>query len=113
MRCCALGLVLFLSLWPAGSVSGAESVRQITPTRIRLNWSAVDGAARYEIYRSTDSDGKFQKIYTAFSTRFLNITCKPGVAYYHKIRAYAYTNGAKVYGPFSDVRRQDHLVTQH
>lgn len=81
------------------------SARQVTPTRIRLNWSAVEGAARYEIFRSTEPDGEFSKIYTAFSTSFLNIRRKPGVVYYYKIRAYAYTNGKKVYGPFSEVAR--------
>jgi|GEM_PF-3202263 len=95
--------VVICTLLPAPAKPEILSARQVTPTRIRLNWTAVEGAARYEIFRSTDPDGEFRKIYTAFSTSFLNITCKPGVTYFYKIRAYAYTNGKRVYGPFSEV----------
>lgn len=82
-------------------------VRQVSPTRIQLDWTAVSGASRYEIYRSASPAGPFRRIYTAVSTRFVNTRRSPGKTYYYKVRAYAKVDGQKILGPFSQVHSQE------
>ena len=54
----------------------------------KITWNAVDGAEKYEIWRSTTGEaGSFSKMYTQTSTTYTNTTAKAGVTYYYKVRA--------------------------
>ena len=53
----------------------------------KLTWQAVEGAVKYEIWRSTKQNSGFQKIYTQKGTVYTNKSAKPGVKYYYKVKS--------------------------
>ena len=53
----------------------------------RLTWPAVDGAVKYEIWRSTSSGGSYTKLYTTTNTYFNNTSAVSGTTYFYKVRA--------------------------
>ncbi len=53
----------------------------------RLEWDAVDGAEKYEIYRALTKNGVFEKIFATRKTIFTNTSTEPGVRYYYKVIA--------------------------
>lgn len=55
--------------------------------KIKLTWSDVTGAAKYEIYRATSKTGNYTKIYTTTGTSLTNTSTTPGKTYYYKIKA--------------------------
>mgnify|MGYP000036687777 CR=1 FL=1 len=66
--------------------------------KIVLSWNAVEGAASYQVYRTTGSNTEFDKIATVTGTTFTDTTAAVGTKYYYKVRAIG-TNGS--YGAFS------------
>lgn len=66
--------------------------------KIVLSWNAVEGAASYQVYRTTGSNTEFDKIATVNGTTFTDTTAAIGTKYYYKVRAIG-TNGS--YGAFS------------
>ena len=55
--------------------------------KIKLTWPAVDGASKYEIYRSTSASGTYTKLNTVSFTSYTNVSVKAGEKYYYKVRA--------------------------
>ena len=56
--------------------------------KIQLSWDAIDGAEKYQVYRSTSGKtGTFKRIYTTSKNRFSNTSVEPGKRYYYKVRA--------------------------
>jgi len=56
--------------------------------KIKLTWDAVEGAAKYEVYRSkTGKDGSFSRISTTTKTSLTNTSADAGVKYYYKVKA--------------------------
>ena len=55
--------------------------------KIKLTWAAVDGAAKYEIWRATKIDGTYTKMYTTSSTSYTNTSAVAGKTYYYKVKA--------------------------
>ena len=53
----------------------------------RLQWTAVPGAARYEIYRATSKDGEYKLMYSVKGTSYSNTSAKSGKTYYYKVKA--------------------------
>ena len=77
---------------------------------VKLTWSKVSGASRYEIYRSTSKNGTYSLIKTITSCSMLNYANTgliPGKKYYYKVRAYHLEGSTKVYGSFSSVVSQN------
>ena len=66
----------------------------------QLTWSAVTGAASYEVYRSTQKDSGFTKINTTTATSYVNTGAAAGTTYYYKVRA---LNSAGTAGAYSNV----------
>ena len=58
-----------------------------------IRWDAVEGAAKYEIWRSTSPDGTFTKIWSGTKCSVTNNSTESGVTYYYKVRA-IYSNSA-------------------
>ena len=46
--------------------------------KITLKWKAVDGAAKYEVYRATSKTGKYTKLTTVKGTSLTNSSAKAG-----------------------------------
>ncbi len=53
----------------------------------KLTWNAVDGAAKYEVYRATSKAGKYTRYDTTTKTSYTNTSAKAGTTYYYKIKA--------------------------
>ena len=69
----------------------------------QLKWSAVDGASKYWIYRSTD--GVNYKYYdTTTKTSYLNKSTTVGTTYYYKVKAVAVVNGRNVASAYSGAK---------
>ena len=69
----------------------------------KLKWSAVDGASKYWIYRSTD--GVNYKYYdTTTKTSYLNKSTAVGTTYYYKVKAVAVVNGQNVASAYSGAK---------
>ena len=58
-----------------------------TSGKIKLTWSAVDGATKYDVYRATSKTGTYTKMTTTTSTSYTNTGAKSGTTYYYKVRA--------------------------
>jgi len=53
----------------------------------KLKWTKLEGADKYEIYRSTSKNGTYSKTYTTSKTTYINTAAKTGYTYYYKIKA--------------------------
>lgn len=56
----------------------------------RLTWNPVDGAAKYEVYRSGTKNGTYSLYCTTAGTSYTNTTASAGSTYYYKVRAIGY-----------------------
>ena len=73
---------------------------------MRIKWSGVSGATKYQIYRATVNKTKAYKLISTASSKsrsMINSGLKKGKTYYWKIRAYKVVNGKKVYSNYSKV----------
>lgn len=59
-----------------------------------LKWTAVEGAAKYEVYRTSSKTGTFSKVFTTEKTSYTNTSAKVGSTYYYKVKAIAKNNNA-------------------
>ena len=50
--------------------SGITSVRSASSTKLEIQWNAVNGANRYELYRSTKKNGSYKKIKSTSATSY-------------------------------------------
>ena len=66
----------------------------------KLTWKAVDGAAKYQVYRATSKTGTYSCTYTTTGRSYTNTIAKVGQTYYYKVRAIGFDGKA---GPFSGI----------
>ncbi len=52
-----------------------------------LTWNTVDGAAKYEIWRSGRADSGYQKIATVTEAGYIDEKATSGITYYYKVKA--------------------------
>lgn len=52
-----------------------------------LAWSDVDGAVRYEVYRSAEENGQYELMFITGGTTYTNTTTGPGDVYFYKVKA--------------------------
>ena len=67
--------------------------------KIKLTWSKVDGAEKYEVWRATSENGTYTKLTTTSKTSITNTSTTAGKTYYYKVRAIA----GDVQGEFSEI----------
>jgi len=66
--------------------------------QVKLTWKKVEGAQKYQIYRSaTGKDGSFKKIATTTKLSYTNKNLKAKKTYYYKVRAIGEANAASAY----------------
>ena len=82
--------------------SSVKAVRASSRS-IKVTWSAVSGATKYQVYRATSKTGKYSLVATTPGRSFTNAGLTTGKVYYYKVRAYHLEGGTKVYGSFSSV----------
>ena len=73
----------------AGICHCARPVVQITTSsgKPKLTWSAVAGAEKYYVYRSTEKNGTYEYQYSTKNLFYTNKTAKAGKTYYYKVKA--------------------------
>lgn len=69
----------------------------------QLKWSAVTGAVKYWIYRSTDGVN-FKYYDSTTGTSYTNCIAASGTEYYYKVKAAAVENGKNVASDFSNTK---------
>ena len=87
--------IVFISLFIAFTASAAQplSAPQVTASnvastgKIRISWDAVDGAAKYQIYRATSKDGSYSFLASTTNTSAVNTKINAGETYYYYVRA--------------------------
>ena len=62
--------------------------------RVKLEWTAVDGAVEYKLYRCNTKNGEFTWIKKTKETSIIDTTAEAGKTYYYKIQAVAENNEA-------------------
>lgn len=73
-------------------------------TSIKLTWKKVNGAQKYQIYRSTSKNGEYTLIKTTDSTSYTNKDLTTKQTYYYKVRAYRVVNDVKKYSAYTSVK---------
>ena len=61
--------------------------------KIKITWEKIDGAVKYEVYRSTDNK-TWSKLSTVTGTSLTNSSAETGKLYYYKVRAIHEKSGA-------------------
>ncbi|MGN1117902.1 MAG: phosphodiester glycosidase family protein [Acutalibacteraceae bacterium] len=87
---------------PLGNVSGLKATATAY-NKVKLTFSAVDGATGYAIYRSTSKDGKYSRIGTASKASYTDATVKTGTKYYYKVRAFKTEGTSTKYSAYTSV----------
>ena len=88
---------------PESTTVSAES---INANSVNISWESVSGAAGYQIWMSTSSDGEYQIAKgindgsTIFYTKY---ELESGSTYYFKVRAFTDVDGKKTFGAYSNV----------
>lgn len=81
-----------------------RSLKAVASTKAKLSWTESENAFGYEIYRSTDKNGSYQRIARVTSPSYTDRQKTPGVTYYYRIRAWGREDGEKVYSRFSGTK---------
>ncbi len=82
------------------------TVTPMNSTTLKLNWSAVNMAAGYEVFRGLSTDGAYEKIADVSAAEALQVSDglrmlnQPN---YYKVRPYFMVDDQKVFGDFSEV----------
>ena len=64
------------------------SITNVAKTgKIEVKWSAVEGAAKYKVYRSTSKNGTYTVLKTTTDLSYINNNATPGTVYYYKVKA--------------------------
>lgn len=79
------------------------TVSQNSYNSLKVTWTAVEGAAYYQLYRSTKAEDGFVLLGTYDNKTFQKISSGLGcgTTYYYKVRAYKWVNGERSFGNFS------------
>ena len=75
-----------------------------TGTSITLNWTSLENAEKYQVYKYNDDTAKYERIKTTESTSYTDSSLSKGDLPKYKVRAY-YVNsdGENVYSSYSSV----------
>ncbi len=91
-----------------GKVSAAQVIEvpsdipQVTTVQcgtdgMTVQWSSVDGAQEYAVYRSTKKGKGYKKVTTTALTSYTDIGAEPGSRYYYKVAAGRLVDGVMKY----------------
>ena len=63
--------------------------------KIKLTWNAVEGAAKYQVWRSTKEGSGYKRIATTSKLSYTDTGAKAGTKYFYKIRAVSPSGNVK------------------
>ena len=75
----------------------------ITDKSVKIGWNKVNGADKYEVFRSTSENGSYVKVGTTNSLNYTSTKVISGQTYYYKVKAYRLIGTTKIYGGYSDI----------
>ncbi len=80
------------------------TVPAYTPTSVTLNWTTIDNAEKYQVYKYNEETAKYERVKTTSSTAYTDSSLSKGDFPKYKVRAY-YVNddGENVYSSYSAV----------
>lgn len=87
-------------------VAEMKEVSEKSYQSLNVTWDEVDGAAGYEVYRSTSKNGEYKKISTledATKTSYTDKNCECGQIYFYCVKAIQVVGEEIRLGEFSDV----------
>ena len=90
---------------PVPGIPFINSILDLNNSSAQVNWTAVEGADGYEVYRSKNETGNDVRLTTITSGATVSYTNKgmpAGDCFYYRIRAYKMLGTTKVYGPYSN-----------
>ncbi len=82
------------------TISSSSTAR----TGVRINWTKVNGADGYKVYRYKSEEGKWVMLadVSANTTSYLNSNLRSGTPYHYKVQAYKKYNGSPCHSALSD-----------
>ncbi len=93
--------MLFSSLAPtlAASRLSRPVIEEIEAGKnsIKINWTRVQHADEYDVYRSTSKNGTFRYLASADESWYRDYDIEKGQRYYYKVRALSYDNHSDSY----------------
>ena len=87
-------------------VAEMKEVSEKSYQSLNVTWDEVDGAAGYEVYRSTSKNGEYKKISTVedgTKTSYTDKNCECGQSYFYCVKAIQVVGEETRLGEFSDV----------
>lgn len=64
-----------------------KALNNLSSGKIVLKWDAVQGASKYQVWRSSSRDGGYKKLCTTKNLKYVDNSVKVGDSYYYKIKA--------------------------
>lgn len=99
-----------LNFYKINSPTGLQ-VKTLDESSVEVKWNPVNYIAGYEVYRSTELDGAYEKVADTTSNSCIDDTLDLEHDYFYKVRLY-YNIGNKVNGAFSQpVKREVKLIS--
>lgn len=92
-----------VSAKPIPAAPATLTAKQAAYNSINLTWSAVAGATKYALYRSTTKTGEYSLLTATAALTYTNTNVNTGTVYYYKVKAYRVVGGTNVYGGNSPV----------
>lgn len=82
-----------------------QSMKNTKGKKIILKWKKVAGAKGYQLQYATSKKFKAKKTKSTTKTKYTVKKLKKKKTYYVRVRAYTLSNGKKVYGKWSSVKK--------
>ena len=74
--------------------------------KLKVTWNSVSDADGYSFYMAAEEDGTYKCLLSTTKNTYTVSNLTTGQEYYFKVRAYKTVSGAKVFGDFSDIKRE-------
>ncbi len=104
----AVGVSQYISdIWIV-NFNGLAQVTGVTAksaayNKIKISWSAVNGALKYRVYRATSKSGTYSRVGEVTETTFTDSGLTTGKTYYYKVRAMNDSRSPVFYGAYCSV----------
>ena len=79
------------------------TVPEYTDDSVTLNWTSIENAEYYQVYRYNKETDKYERLKTLSGTSYKDESLKKGALPQYKVRAYYEKDGEKVYSSYSSV----------
>ncbi len=92
-----------VSAKPVPATPTGVKAKRVSNSSIKVSWTKVSGATKYQVYRATSKTGTYKKVAETTSLSYTNKSLTDNKTYYYKVRAYRKVGSSKVYGSYSAI----------